>query len=99
MKQLTTSSLTPWLLATCLGAGWTTAGAAESGVAVQKVQIADGVYQFITSPDGYVPNGNSVVIVNENDVLVFDTFSAAVHGAHGSRRDPQDHRSSRCGTW
>jgi len=48
---------------------------AESGVAVQKVQIADGVYQFITAPDGYVPNGNSVVIVNENDVLVFDTFT------------------------
>jgi cyclase len=42
---------------------------------VQKVQIAEGVYQFITAPDGYVPNGNSVVIVNENDVLVFDTFS------------------------
>lgn len=48
---------------------------AETGVAVQKVQIADGIYQFITAPDGYVPNGNSVVIVNENDVLVFDTFT------------------------
>jgi len=48
---------------------------AQSPVAVQKVQIAEGVYQFITAPDGYVPNGNSVVIVNENDVLVFDTFS------------------------
>jgi cyclase len=48
---------------------------AENGVAVQKVQIADGIYQFITAPDGYVPNGNSVVIVNENDVLVFDTFT------------------------
>jgi cyclase len=49
--------------------------AAEIGVAVQKVEIADGIYQFITAPDGYVPNGNSVVIVNENDVLVFDTFT------------------------
>jgi cyclase len=48
---------------------------AQAPVAVQKVQIAEGVYQFITAPDGYVPNGNSVVIVNENDVLVFDTFS------------------------
>jgi len=48
---------------------------AENGVAIQKVQIADGIYQFITRPDGYVPNGNSVVIVNENDVLVFDTFT------------------------
>jgi cyclase len=48
---------------------------AENDVAVQKVQIADGIYQFITARDGYVPNGNSVVIVNENDVLVFDTFA------------------------
>lgn len=48
---------------------------AQAPVAVQKVQIAEGVYQFITAPDGYVPNGNSVAIVNENDVLVFDTFS------------------------
>jgi cyclase len=48
---------------------------AQIGVAVQKVQIADGIYQFITAPDGYVPNGNSVVIVNEDDVLVFDTFT------------------------
>lgn len=50
-------------------------GLAQTPVAVQKVQIAEGVYQFITAPDGYVPNGNSVVIVNQNDVLVFDTFS------------------------
>src|ERR1700683_594746 len=48
---------------------------AQTGVAVQKVQITDGIYQFITAPDGYVPNGNSVVIVNEEDVLVFDTFT------------------------
>jgi len=44
-------------------------------VAVQKVQIADGIYQFSTAPDGYVPNGNSLVIVNDSDVLVFDTFT------------------------
>ena len=54
----------------CVGAGL-----AQEPVAVWKVQIAEGVYQFITAPDGYVPNGNSVVIVNESDVLVFDTFS------------------------
>lgn len=52
-----------------------TSSHAGTGVEVQKVQIADGIYQFITAPDGYVPNGNSVVIVNENDVLVFDTFT------------------------
>jgi len=58
-----------------LGLSCITPAGAETRVAVQKVQIADGIYQFITSPDGYVPNGNSVVIVNETDVLVFDTFS------------------------
>lgn len=42
---------------------------------IEKVRIAEGIYQFITSPDGYVPNGNSVVIINEDDVLVFDTFT------------------------
>lgn len=48
---------------------------ARADATVEKVQIADGIYQFITSADGYVPNGNSVVVVNENDVLVFDTFT------------------------
>lgn len=48
---------------------------AQTPVAVQTVPIADGVYQFITAPDGYVPNGNSVAVVNEKDVLVFDTFT------------------------
>jgi cyclase len=60
---------------TCLALLCITPSNAETRVAVQKVQIADGIYQFITAPDGYVPNGNSVVIVNESDVLVFDTFS------------------------
>jgi glyoxylase-like metal-dependent hydrolase (beta-lactamase superfamily II) len=75
MTRATSSSFFPCLLVTCLASGWTATSVAQSRVAVQKVQIADGVYQFITAPDGYVPNGNSVVIVNENDVLVFDTFS------------------------
>jgi cyclase len=59
----------------CVVLTYAVSSGAENGVAVQKVQIADGIYQFITAPDGYVPNGNSVVIVNENDVLVFDTFT------------------------
>jgi len=75
MKESITSSLMPWLLMMCLAPGWVAPSNAQVGVAVQKVQIADGIYQFITAPDGYVPNGNSVVIVNENDVLVFDTFT------------------------
>ena len=48
---------------------------ASSEATIDKVQIADGIYQFFTSPDGYVPNGNSLVVINQNDVLVFDTFS------------------------
>jgi cyclase len=48
---------------------------ADEGVAIQTVPIADGVYQFITAPDGYVPNGNSVAVVCADDVLVFDTFT------------------------
>src|SRR4029079_8716517 len=51
------------------------AAAGESGLSLQMVPIADGLSQFITAPDGYVPNGNSVVIVNDSDVLVFDTFT------------------------
>jgi cyclase len=48
---------------------------ASAGVSIQTVPIAEGVYQFITAPDGYVPNGNSVAVVTADDVLVFDTFT------------------------
>jgi cyclase len=75
MKKWITPFLMPWLLTMCLASGSSAPSSGEAGVAVQKVQIADGIFQFITAPDGYVPNGNSVVIVNENDVLVFDTFT------------------------
>jgi cyclase len=74
VKKSIGSSFTPWSITTCLILGCVTARSAD-GVAVQKVQIAEGIYQFVTAPDGYVPNGNSVVIVNEDDVLVFDTFT------------------------
>jgi cyclase len=66
--------LAPWLVM-ILVSGCVTRSSAGTAVAVQKVRITDGIYQFITAPDGYVPNGNSVVIVNQNDVLVFDTFA------------------------
>jgi cyclase len=72
---MTVFRMTIGLFTVCLGLASVIPGSAETGVAIQKVQIAGGVYQFITAPDGYVPNGNSVVIVNENDVLVFDTFA------------------------
>jgi cyclase len=75
MNRRSLLTLMPWLAMICLAPVWITHAGAPTGVAVQKVQIADGIYQFMTAPDGYVPNGNSVVIVNENDVLVFDTFT------------------------
>jgi cyclase len=75
MNRSMTFSVLPWLLMLCIATGWVSLGRAQTGVAVEKVQIADGIYQFSTAPDGYVPNGNSVVIVNEKDVLIFDTFS------------------------
>ena len=64
-----------YLLVMCVGLECASPISAQSGVAVQKVRIAEGIYQFITAPDGYVPNGNSVVIVNDRDVVVFDTFT------------------------
>ncbi|HSS21695.1 MAG TPA: MBL fold metallo-hydrolase [Pyrinomonadaceae bacterium] len=44
-----------------------------AGQDIRKIVIADGIYQFMTMRDSYVRQLNSVVIVNENDVLVFDT--------------------------
>jgi cyclase len=44
-----------------------------AGHDVRKAMIADGIYQFMTMRDSYVRQLNSVVIVNDNDVLVFDT--------------------------
>jgi cyclase len=75
MKRSMMACVVPCSLMIWFGAGWVTPGSAQTGVAVQKVQIAAGIYQFITAGDGYVPRGNSIVIVNEDDVLVFDTFS------------------------
>jgi cyclase len=56
-------------------------GAAQEDVArmsgagkdIRKFAVADGIFQFMTMRDSYVRQLNSVVIVNQNDVLVFDT--------------------------
>jgi cyclase len=42
-------------------------------VHVDKTVLADGIYQFTSAPDGYVQQLNSVAIVTDRDVLVFDT--------------------------
>ena len=40
---------------------------------IKQTVIADGIYQFTTVRDSYVRYLNSVVVVNADDVLVFDT--------------------------
>jgi cyclase len=42
-------------------------------VEVRQQQLADGVYQFTVAADGYVEDLNSLVVVGDADVLVFDT--------------------------
>jgi len=43
----------------------------ESGI--RMFRIAEGIYQFTASADGYVEDTNSTAIVGRNGVLVFDT--------------------------
>jgi cyclase len=40
---------------------------------VRMTEVADGVYQFMTMRDSYVRQLNSVAVVTDRDVLVFDT--------------------------
>lgn len=47
----------------------------ENGIVITKTIIREGIYQFTVKSDGYVEQLNSVAIVNENDVLVYDTFT------------------------
>ena len=75
MNVSAVSAVVIGLLVACPGFSSADSSSAAPAVAVQRVQITEGIYQFITAPDGYVPNGNSIAIVNENDVLVFDTYS------------------------
>lgn len=42
-------------------------------VDIKTTLLAEGIYQFTVAADGYVEQLNSVAIVNEHDVLVFDT--------------------------
>jgi len=42
-------------------------------VTISKTELAPGIYQFQVASDGYVEQLNCVAIVNDADVLVFDT--------------------------
>ena len=44
-----------------------------AGREITRTVIADGIYQFTVARDSYVRQLNSIVIVNADDVLVFDT--------------------------
>jgi cyclase len=49
-------------------------GVEEVKTGPQKIAIADGIFLFISpDQDPLEVNGNSIVVVNEHDVLVFDT--------------------------
>ena len=40
---------------------------------IRTVKVADGIYQFMTMRDSYVRQLNSVAVITDKDVLVFDT--------------------------
>jgi len=44
-----------------------------AGKDIRRTVIAKGIYQFMTMRDSYVRQLNSIVVVNDKDVLVFDT--------------------------
>lgn len=46
----------------------------EPGPAIERTEVAEGIYQFRTAFDGYT-RSTSVVVVNESDVLVFDAHT------------------------
>lgn len=60
-----------------LGAAALSAAAAgaqqQAPVAIARTELAPGIYQFTVASDGYVEQLNSVAIVNDSAVLVFDT--------------------------
>jgi len=40
---------------------------------IRTVKVANGIYQFMTMRDSYVRQLNSVAVITDKDVLVFDT--------------------------
>jgi glyoxylase-like metal-dependent hydrolase (beta-lactamase superfamily II) len=40
---------------------------------IRMTKVADGIYQFMTMRDSYVRQLNSVIVITDKDVLVFDT--------------------------
>ena len=44
-------------------------------IEITQTEIAPGIYQFQSGDDGYVERLNSLVVINAEDVLVFDTMT------------------------
>ena len=63
------------ILGACLLAVSAPAAAADrfAPVDITTTKLAEGVYQFTVAADGYVEQLNTVAIVTDRDVLVFDT--------------------------
>lgn len=71
MKSLTALALA--LFATGAASAQPRASSAMAPVEISKTELAPGIFQFTVAADGYVEQLNSVAIVNDGDVLVFDT--------------------------
>jgi len=61
------------LAASLLATVATPAVARMAPVEISKTELAPGVHQFTVAADGYVEQLNSIAIINDADVLVFDT--------------------------
>jgi glyoxylase-like metal-dependent hydrolase (beta-lactamase superfamily II) len=67
-----------FLLVFAVSLPWSGHAQAQSAIPkieITKTDIAPGIYQFTSSDDGYVEQLNSLIIINAEDVLVFDTMT------------------------
>ena len=56
-----------------LGASPSPSHTATAPVKIAHIKLSPGIHQFTVAADGYVEQLNSVAIINDEDVLVFDT--------------------------
>lgn len=61
--------------AVAAGNGWSQARGDGTVSGIVSNRLAEGVYQFTASFDGYVSGTNSVVVIGGEAVLVYDTFT------------------------
>src|SRR5437763_7314352 len=70
-KRLLLVSALPGLM--CAAAPPPPIKSAFAPVEIKQTMLADGVYQFTIASDGYVEQLNSVAVITDTDVLLFDT--------------------------